>query len=79
VTEDFADGQALAAQVRQALQALPRQQRIVVVLRYCGDLPEAEVARMLGRSIGTVKTQAHRGLHALREIPGEDNYERNRR
>jgi RNA polymerase sigma-70 factor (sigma-E family) len=77
VIEDFADGQALAAQVRQALQALPRQQRIVVALRYGADLPEAEVARMLGRSIGTVKTQAHRGLHALREILGEDTYERN--
>jgi hypothetical protein len=34
VIADFADGQALAAQVRQALQALPRQQRAVLVLRY---------------------------------------------
>jgi DNA-directed RNA polymerase specialized sigma24 family protein len=32
---------------------------------------------MLGRSIGTVKTQAHRGLLALREILREDHYERN--
>jgi RNA polymerase sigma-70 factor (sigma-E family) len=77
VIADFADGQALAAQVRQALQTLPRQQRIVVALRYGADLPEAEVARMLGRSIGTVKTQAHRGLLALREILREDHYERN--
>jgi RNA polymerase sigma-70 factor (sigma-E family) len=76
VHADFADGHALAAQVREALQALPRRQRTVVTLRYCADLPEAEVARLLGCSPGTVKTQAHRGLHALREILGEDRYER---
>jgi hypothetical protein len=31
VIADFADGQALAAQVRQALQTLPRQQRAMLV------------------------------------------------
>ena len=75
--EDFTDGHALGAQVRQALLALPRQQRTVLVLRYCADLPEAEVADLLGCSPGTVKTHAHRGLHALREILREDHYERN--
>ncbi len=73
---DFADGQALAAQVRQALQVLPRQQRAVLLLRYYADLPEAEVADLLGCSPGTVKTHAHRGLRALREILGKDHYER---
>jgi RNA polymerase sigma-70 factor (sigma-E family) len=70
---DFADGQAIGAQVRQALQVLPRQQRAVVVLRYCADLPEAEVAALLGCSTGTVKTHAHRGLRAAL---GEEHYER---
>ena len=74
--EDFADSQALAAQIRQALQALPRRQRAVVVLRYYADLPEAEVADLLGCSPGTVKTHSHRGLRALRENLGEDRYER---
>jgi RNA polymerase sigma-70 factor (sigma-E family) len=76
VIADFADGQALAAQVRQALQALPRQQRAVLVLRYYADLPEAEVADLLGCSPGTVKTHAHRGLRTLRENLREDHYER---
>ena len=76
VTADFADGQALAAQVRQALRALPRQQRAVLVLRYYADLPEAEVADLLGCSPGTVKTHAHRGLRTLRENLREDHYER---
>jgi DNA-directed RNA polymerase specialized sigma24 family protein len=40
------------------------------------DLPEAEVADLLGCSLGTVKTHAHRGLRALRENLKEDRYER---
>ncbi|HEX9354891.1 MAG TPA: SigE family RNA polymerase sigma factor [Streptosporangiaceae bacterium] len=76
VIADFADGQAFAALVRQALQALPRRQRAAVVLRYCADLPEAEVADLLGCSVGTVKTHTHRGLRALRENLEEDRYGR---
>ncbi len=49
-----------------ALRTLPRRQRDVVALRYLADLPEAEVARALGCSVGTVKQHAHRGLAALR-------------
>jgi RNA polymerase sigma-70 factor (sigma-E family) len=68
--EDIADRQALGAVVRAALARLPRQQRAVLVLRHCEDLPEAEVAEILGCSVGTVKTHAHRGLRALRELLG---------
>jgi RNA polymerase sigma-70 factor (sigma-E family) len=52
-----------------ALAALPPRQRAVVVLRYCEDLPEAQVAAMLGCSVGTVKTHASRGLARLRADP----------
>jgi RNA polymerase sigma-70 factor (sigma-E family) len=68
--EDIADRQALGALVRQALAGLPRRQRAVLVLRYCEDLPEAEVARLLGCSVGAIKTHAHRGLRAMRELLG---------
>ncbi|HWG63766.1 MAG TPA: SigE family RNA polymerase sigma factor [Streptosporangiaceae bacterium] len=78
VIADFADGQAFAALVRQALQALPQRQRAAVVLRYCADLPEAEVADLLGCSVGTVKTHTHRGLQALRENFEENRYGRQR-
>jgi RNA polymerase sigma-70 factor (sigma-E family) len=69
---DFADRHALGALVRQALARLPRQQRAVLVLRYFEDLPEAEVAGLLGCSAGTVKTHAHRGLRGLREQLGDE-------
>lgn len=49
-----------------ALAELPRRQRATVVLRYYCDLSEAETADALGCSIGTVKSQAARGLARLR-------------
>lgn len=52
----------------RALRTLPAQQRRVVVLRYLVDLPEAEVAELLGVSVGTVKSTLSRGLDRLREV-----------
>ena len=54
----------------QALQRLPARQRSAIVLRYYLDLPEAEVARLLGVPVGTVKSWTHRGLARLRERLG---------
>ena len=54
----------------QAVQALPARQRAVLVLRFREDLPEAEVARLLGLPLGTVKSLGHRALARLRERLG---------
>jgi RNA polymerase sigma-70 factor (sigma-E family) len=57
--------------LEQALLALPRRKRAVLVLRYFEDLPEGQVAEILGCSIGTVRSQTHRALALLRErVPG---------
>lgn len=60
--------------LRRALLTLPPRQRAVVVLRHYEDLGEAEVARILGCSVGTVKSQCARGLAKLREALEGDPY-----
>jgi RNA polymerase sigma-70 factor (sigma-E family) len=49
-----------------ALRRLPPRQRDVVVLRYLLDLDTKQTASQLGISVGTVTSQLHRGLAALR-------------
>jgi RNA polymerase sigma-70 factor (sigma-E family) len=51
-----------------ALRRLPVAMRTVLVLRYWEGLPEAEVAAELGCSVGSVKSQASRGLARLRGL-----------
>jgi RNA polymerase sigma-70 factor (sigma-E family) len=55
--------------VRRALADLPRGQRAVVVLRHFDDFTEAQTARALGCSVGTVKSQHSRAMAALRTSP----------
>ena len=50
-----------------ALQRLGPRQRAVIVLRYWMDLTEHETAASLNCSVGTVKSQASRGLATLRD------------
>ena len=52
----------------RALEGLPRRQRDIVVLRHLADLSEAEVAGLMGCSVGTVKSNASRARAALRAV-----------
>ncbi|MCF6475405.1 SigE family RNA polymerase sigma factor [Nonomuraea sp. MG754425] len=49
------------------LRRLPPRMRAVLVLRYWEDQSEQATAAMLGCSVGTVKSQAARGLAKIRE------------
>jgi RNA polymerase sigma-70 factor (sigma-E family) len=57
--------------LRRAITALPVRKRECIVLRYLLGLSEAETAGLLGVSVGTVKSQTHKGLHQLRDRLGE--------
>ena len=54
--------------VMAALRQLPPRQREALVLRYYGDLSEAEVATAMKVSAGSVKTHTFRGMAALRQL-----------
>ena len=50
------------------LDRLAADQREVILLRVIGDLPLADVAQVMGKSVGAVKQIQRRGLGALRVI-----------
>jgi RNA polymerase sigma factor (sigma-70 family) len=70
--DDVAPPDADRLDLARALDALPRRQREVIVLRYIADMSEVAVAGALGCSLGTVKTHASRALVALRRTLGSD-------
>ena len=66
-TDQLADRDELLT----ALRRLPARMRAVIVLRYWEEISEAETAELLGCSVGTVKSQASRGLAKLRGALGQ--------
>lgn len=50
-----------------ALRALRPERRAVLVLRYYEDLSHAQIAKLLGCPVTTVRTRLHRGLSDLRK------------
>ena len=59
--------------VSEALKALPPMRRAAVILRFYEDMTEAQIAETLNRPLGTIKSDIHRGLAALRPLLTEEN------
>ena len=62
---DGVDASDDALVVMDAVRALPSRQRETVILRYYDDLPEAEIAKLLRCSVGTVKSQLAKARASL--------------
>lgn len=63
---DHADNSAERDEMWLLLATLPRQQRVVLVLRYYEGLTDAEIADVLGCAVGTVRGYVSRALATLR-------------
>lgn len=63
---DHAVSSDLQETLRRAIDRLPQRMRAAVVLRYYEDMTEAEVAEVLGVSLGTVKSTVSRAVAKLR-------------
>jgi RNA polymerase sigma-70 factor (sigma-E family) len=73
VVEDSAGRVATALDVRAALARLTGRQRAAVVLRYGADLPLADIAEVMGCSVGTAKATLHQSLARLRIVLEADD------
>ena len=69
---ESADGSLLreerAARVRRAIAQLPAKQRATLILRAYHDLPHDEIARIVGGSVGSAKTNFFHALANLRKL-----------
>lgn len=67
---DHADDTDLSIDVQRALQQVPADFRVVMILHDVQDLPYDEVAAILGVPVGTVKSRLHRGRVTLARAMG---------
>jgi len=65
--EPHARDPLLSRRLRRLVASLPRQSRMVVILRYQEELMPEEIARILDTPVASVKSQLHRALRMLRE------------
>jgi RNA polymerase sigma-70 factor (sigma-E family) len=66
VVADHAMSSDIQEAVRRAVDRLPQRMRAAVTLRFYEDMTEAEIAEVLGVSLGTVKSTVSRAVAKLR-------------
>jgi RNA polymerase sigma-70 factor (sigma-E family) len=67
--QDPSDAVATRIALFEALDALPPDRRVVLVLRYFADLSERQIAEATSVPVGTVKSRLSRGLAQLSADP----------
>lgn len=56
------------ARVAKAVETLPEEQRVALLLAYFRDLTQKEIAEQLGEPLGTIKSRIRIGLRKLRKL-----------
>lgn len=74
VPEDAWERKERILGVRRAIEELPEEQRVVVVMRDLHELPYQEIADTLGLELGTVKSRLNRGRANLKTILKNGNF-----
>ena len=64
--EDVKEKMQAFARLHAAVDRLPEKYRVAISLRYFEAMPYAEIAEVLGKRLGTVKSLIHRGLNRLK-------------
>ncbi len=72
--EEAAVRQMEIAAVREAITALPEEQRIIVTLRDLGEMSYADIADTLGLELGTVKSRLNRARGAVKDFLIQRNF-----
>jgi RNA polymerase sigma-70 factor (ECF subfamily) len=72
-TEEFHHSDRMT--IREAVAKLPEIQRAVILLFYYHDMPQEEIAKILGIPKGTVKSRLHVAIKRLKEELEGDEYE----
>ena len=66
-TADEAITAVLVGEAREAMRALPEEQRVVIVMAYLEGATQQEIAQRTGSPLGTVKTRLRLGMEKLRQ------------
>ncbi len=72
-SEACLERQEMVARARAALQRLTPLQQQVIVLRFLEGMSLEDVAQVVNRTVGAVKSSQHRALNSLRHILEEEN------
>ncbi len=72
LADELMERVALRARVRDALVALPPEQREVIVLAFYGGMTQTEIAARTGAPLGTVKGRARLAMARLRDTLAEE-------
>jgi len=71
--ESAAETNEERARLLGAIRRLPAERQQLLILKFVEQLSNAEIARIMGRTEGAIKSLYHRTLLALREELGAPN------